>query len=103
MLPHQKRDEGSIDAALGDEDAVGEFGSLCDLQIFLCREHSDIQKASHHCTVYGACSHIVPFVAVCRIRDLPLVRALGTGAKRGINTGRWLFPTTSDRSGFCDI
>lgn len=49
---------------------------------------------------YGVCSHIVPSVVACRIRDLPLVRALGTGAKRGINTGRWLFPTTSDRSGF---
>lgn len=42
-LPHQKCDEGSIDAAFGDENTVGEFGSLCDLQIFLCRDfqHSD--------------------------------------------------------------
>lgn len=36
--PHQIGDEDSVDDALDDENTVGEFGGLCDLQIFLCRE-----------------------------------------------------------------
>lgn len=42
-LPHQKRYKGSVDAALGDENTVGELGSVCEPQISLCRKskHSD--------------------------------------------------------------
>lgn len=36
--PHQKGHKGSVDAALEDEDDVGESGRLCDHQILFCRE-----------------------------------------------------------------
>lgn len=65
-----------------------------DISLQRTFKHSDGFTAS-----CGARLHVVPFVVACRIRDLPLVRTLGTGAKKEINVGRWLFPTTSDRSG----
>lgn len=45
QLPHQKDDEDPVDEALEDENAVGEFGGLRDLQVVLCWscEQSDDQ------------------------------------------------------------
>lgn len=34
-FPHQEGHEGSVDAALDDEDRVGEFDLLCGLQVFV--------------------------------------------------------------------
>lgn len=37
-LPHKNRHEGSIDAALGDDNTVGDFGDPSSYQILLCRK-----------------------------------------------------------------
>lgn len=43
-LPHHNQNKGSVQDALDDDDAVGEFGPLCDLHIFLCREFKSKHK-----------------------------------------------------------
>lgn len=43
-FPHQKGHKGSVDAALDDENGVGEFVGVSDPQIFVCTtkvKHSD--------------------------------------------------------------
>lgn len=43
-LPHQKCNKGSVDAALGDNNTVGEFGALRDRHKVLCRQIKDLDK-----------------------------------------------------------
>lgn len=40
-LPHQKCNKGPIHAAFGDENTVGQFAILWELQKFLCRKFED--------------------------------------------------------------
>lgn len=50
-FPHQKTNEHSIDAALHDENNVGEFGALSDLQIFLSRHTVSVDCNTKDCLV----------------------------------------------------
>lgn len=43
-LPHQEADEGSVDAALHDQDGVGDFGVLGDPHVIPCRESEGLVK-----------------------------------------------------------
>lgn len=50
---HHKHYKGSIDEALDDKNTVGEFGSLCDLQIVFCRKFKHLNELM----ILGLCAY----------------------------------------------
>lgn len=68
-LPHHKHHKGSVHAALDDKNSVGEFGTLSEFQIIVCRKSKE-ETFKYVQNVLVDVSALMKYLPL--VKDLPL-------------------------------